>query len=88
MNYTIVVWGKSCQSCGSNSSYLYLTFGYVGGTLVGAVAYYYFPLYGGVHWFKGPVQTLQLADASSQDSEHSDVKEDIVGHKHPGSEKD
>ena len=69
------------------SNTIYLTIGHVGGTLVGAMAYYYFPVYGGVHWFKGPVQTVQLVDASSQDEQHGDVKEDTESNKHPGSEK-
>ena len=84
MNYTIVVWGKSCQTC-SRFNIIYLTFGHAGGTLVLAIVYYYFPVYGGVHWFKGPVQTIQLADGSSQASRHSDVKEDTESVKHPGS---
>ena len=78
MNYTVVVWGKSCRSCRSNT--IYLTFRHVGGSLVGALAYYCFPVYGGVHWFKGPVQTVQLADVSSQGS-HSEAKEDIISDK-------
>ena len=79
MNYTIVVWGKSCLTCRQ----VYLTFGHAGGTLVLAVAYYYFPVYGGIHWFKGPVQTIQLTDLSSRESQHSDVKEDTESAKHP-----
>ena len=85
MNYTIVVLGKSCQCCRSNT--IYLTFGHVGGTLVIAVAYYYLPVYGGVHWFEGPIRTVQLADVSSQDLQTSEVKEDTKINKRPGSEK-
>ena len=30
-----------------------------GGVLFLALVYYYFPVYGGVHWFTGPVTTLE-----------------------------
>jgi hypothetical protein len=29
-----------------------------GGVLLLSVGYYYFPRYGGVHWFEGPVHTV------------------------------
>lgn len=41
----------------------------LGGTLALAIIYYYFPVYGGVHWFKGPISTID-SSASSTDSEH------------------
>jgi len=31
----------------------------LGGTLILAVGWYYFPVYGGVHWFTGPVRTTE-----------------------------
>ena len=31
----------------------------LGGTFALALAYYYFPVYGGVHWFTGPHRTLE-----------------------------
>ena len=31
----------------------------LGGTLVIAVGWYYFPIYGGVNWFTGPVRTAE-----------------------------
>jgi hypothetical protein len=30
-----------------------------GGTLALSVLYFYFPVYGGVHWFNGPVSTIK-----------------------------
>jgi hypothetical protein len=30
----------------------------VGGTLMLSLGYYFFPRYGGVYWFKGPVETI------------------------------
>jgi hypothetical protein len=33
-----------------------------GGTLVLSVLYFYLPVYGGVHWFNGPVSTINLKD--------------------------
>lgn len=37
-----------------------------GGILVLSLVYFYFPKYGGVYWFKGPVPTI--ADASDESS--------------------
>jgi hypothetical protein len=38
----------------------------LGSVMVGAVAWYYCPVYGGVHWFKGPrVTAIDLDDAGS-----------------------
>jgi len=34
----------------------------VGGTLLLSLGYYYFPKYGGKHWFTGPVSTLEEQD--------------------------
>ncbi|KAI0320655.1 APC amino acid permease [Amylostereum chailletii] len=34
----------------------------LGGVIVFALTYYYFPRYGGVHWFEGPVVTLERGD--------------------------
>lgn len=30
----------------------------LGGVLVFSLVWYYFPVYGGVHWFKGPVPNV------------------------------
>lgn len=69
MNYTVVVLGKLTLIVMSLCPIL-LTY-FSGGTLILAVAYFYLPVYGGVHWFQGPVQTIKDMDISSQ---HSDVK--------------
>ncbi|KAG9316271.1 amino acid/polyamine transporter I [Chiua virens] len=37
----------------------------LGGVMVLAIAWYYFPVYGGVHWFQGPTFTVEKAVASS-----------------------
>ncbi|KZV68533.1 APC amino acid permease [Peniophora sp. CONT] len=58
----------------------------IGGVVAFALAYYYFPKYGGVHWFEGPVSNLEgndqdsLADAqpslvSAGDSTDADRKQ-------------
>ncbi|KAF5385979.1 hypothetical protein D9615_002624 [Tricholomella constricta] len=76
MNYTIVVLGHDFHFVSNNAG---LTRS-LGGTLCLAVVYYYFPVYGGVHWFKGPVQTIGDIDVASQDS-GSEVKgESDSGH--------
>ena len=43
----------------------------LGGILILSVIYFYFPKYGGIHWFKGPVKTVGDADGSSQESRGS-----------------
>lgn len=42
----------------------------LGGILILSVIYFYFPKYGGVYWFKGPVTTVDH-DLSNEDSEGS-----------------
>lgn len=37
----------------------------LGGVLFLSLVYYYFPVYGGVHWFKGPVTTIDCRDENS-----------------------
>jgi len=40
----------------------------LGGWLLLCLAYYYLPVYGGVHWFKGPVANIEGADSDSRGS--------------------
>lgn len=35
----------------------------LGGTLILALVYYYFPKYGGVYWFRGPVQNISVSSS-------------------------
>ena len=42
----------------------------LGGVIVLATVYYYFPKYGGVNWFRGPVNTF-MQGTSLADSEKS-----------------
>ncbi|KAF5323197.1 hypothetical protein D9758_016727 [Tetrapyrgos nigripes] len=37
----------------------------LGGVMILSLVWYYFPKYGGVHWFKGPVATIEGFDDSS-----------------------
>lgn len=39
----------------------------VGGTIMLSLGYYFFPKYGGVHWFKGPVETIRGEDCEVED---------------------
>ncbi|KAJ7493672.1 hypothetical protein FB451DRAFT_1020415 [Mycena latifolia] len=47
----------------------------MGGVLLLAVGYYYFPHYGGRHWFKGPVANIQ-PDHDESDSAAGEKGED------------
>jgi hypothetical protein len=55
MNYTVVVFGNSLSCLLYVISYRSST----GGILTLSVLYFYFPVYGGVHWFHGPVSTIK-----------------------------
>jgi hypothetical protein len=43
----------------SNSRDMNYTVVVLGGMLVLSLIWYYFPVYGGVHWFEGPVATVE-----------------------------
>lgn len=42
-----------------------------GGWIVLCLVYYYFPVYGGVHWFRGPQTTLGRAEQHRSLSEET-----------------
>jgi hypothetical protein len=47
----------------------------LGGVLLGSLLWYFFPKYGGVHWFKGPVPTLIIVDDEEEDRSSQERKE-------------
>lgn len=49
----------------------------LGGVLLLSVIWYYFPVYGGVHWFTGPVPNVE--NVVSRDSFLEDKKAGTVG---------
>lgn len=62
----------------------------LGGVMVLSIIYYYFPVYGGVYWFKGPIRTVvdgKVYDGASQrgslieSEENADLKGANVGQK-------
>ncbi|KAI0321890.1 amino acid transporter [Amylostereum chailletii] len=65
----------------------------LGGVLVLSVAWYYFPRYGGVHWFTGPVPTVEGHAAREWGGEgaqeaRADVEEDGSGRSSTEKEKE
>jgi hypothetical protein len=44
----------------------------VGGTLMLSLSYYFFPKYGGRHWFSGPVETIGQLHQTSSDVDEKD----------------
>ena len=56
----------------------------LGGVLLLSIAWYYFPVYGGVHWFTGPISNIDIpvadkADPASRRSSESFKKDgDVV----------
>lgn len=57
----------------------------VGGTMVLSILWYYFPKYGGVHWFKGPIPNIHLG-VDPQDSSRT-PSERVVDKKGAGVDK-
>jgi hypothetical protein len=54
----------------------------IGGIMFLSILWYYFPKYGGVHWFKGPISNIDTAidhsDASvTRSNEETDDKDDF-----------
>lgn len=47
------------------------------GTLFLSLVWYYFPVYGGVHWFTGPIPTI----ANDSDSPENDSSSELSGKK-------
>lgn len=41
----------------------------MGAVMIGSLIWYWFPKYGGVHWFEGPVSTVEVLDGSHSSSE-------------------
>ena len=39
----------------------------LGGIMLFSIIYYYFPKYGGVHWFKGPIRTIGNMDPNTEE---------------------
>ena len=47
------------------------------GTLILSLVWYWFPVYGGVHWFEGPVPTVGKGKGSGGDGEDSDGRQSV-----------
>jgi len=45
----------------------------LGGVCAIALGYYYFPVYGGVHWFKGPVPNIDVQDETNMSEKMDDA---------------
>jgi len=47
-----------------------------GGVFLACIAWYYFPIYGGVHWFNGPIRNVDMGATNTEKraSEDSDEK--------------
>ncbi|KDQ54538.1 hypothetical protein JAAARDRAFT_135209 [Jaapia argillacea MUCL 33604] len=50
----------------------------LGGVMILSLAWYYFPVYGGVHWFTGPIPTVESETGSSADSVIKEKGQDNV----------
>lgn len=50
----------------------------LGGVLILAFLYFYFPVYGGVHWFQGPIRNISAAVEKKAEAE---AKGEIISDK-------
>jgi hypothetical protein len=46
-----------------------------GGVILLSLVWYWFPKYGGVHWFRGPIRTIEPTEKQIESSD--DYKQDI-----------
>jgi len=51
----------------------------LGGVVAFSLVYFYFPVYGGNHWFKGPVNTLDAESERDAVSASYDEEKDTKG---------
>jgi hypothetical protein len=47
----------------------------LGGVLALSLVWYYFPKYGGVHWFTGPVRTIDIPESAGSTDTLEDEKD-------------
>jgi hypothetical protein len=59
----------------------------LGGWILLSLIWYYFPKYGGVYWFKGPVANVENNDQKLGQPESSDAHTDSVGTHDDGEKK-
>lgn len=50
----------------------------LGGVLILSLVWYYFPVYGGVHWFTGPLTTIEKTAANSRRESEDTVEKQKV----------
>ena len=68
MNYTVVRTPKASVSLGRRLIVDYLSQVVLGGVMILSLVWYYFPVYGGVHWFTGPIPTIDKAGSTTAES--------------------
>jgi len=65
-------------SPGANVTSMNYTVVIVGGVLLLSLAWYYFPVYGGVHWFTGPVLNI-VREHKGAGSDATSVDRKVIG---------
>ena len=50
----------------------------LGGILALSILWYYLPKYGGVHWFTGPVRTIDIHSSQDRRKEDEDRKKEVI----------
>ncbi|KAG9076013.1 GABA-specific high-affinity permease [Ceratobasidium sp. UAMH 11750] len=44
-----------------------------GAVFIGSLIWYWFPKYGGVHWFEGPIATVEVLDKPTSTPERASI---------------
>jgi len=71
----VFLFPSSPQTTVTDMNYTAVVFG---GVMILSLVYYYFPKYGGVHWFKGPVPNIEPArDESLEEKKESAFAETV-----------
>ena len=71
----VLLFPATPQASPNSMNYSVVVFG---GVIILSIIYYYFPKYGGVYWFKGPVSTIEERNNSNEELYSSNEKVEDV----------
>ena len=72
---TVFLFPSSPRTNVADMNYTAVVFG---GVMILSLVYYYFPKYGGVYWFKGPVPNVELDKGGSFEEQKESVSVETV----------
>jgi hypothetical protein len=72
---TIFLFPTTAQTSVADMNYTVVV---LGGVIILSLIWYYFPVYGGVHWFTGPVPTVEGRETHKWATHDNDLKRGSV----------